>query len=105
MMKFLRFCFLYLATLSTISLEAQPGCPNVNAGSNISLPCGTNCTNLTATPFPSGNTTSYGVGAIPYTPFSYTAGTPVIVNDDDIWTSPINLPFTFCFLETLIINW
>jgi gliding motility-associated-like protein len=97
MMKFLRFSFLYLATLSAICLEAQPGCPNVNAGTDISLPCGTNCTNLTATPFPSGNTTSYGVGAIPYTPFSYTAGTPVIVNDDDIWTSPINLPFTFCF--------
>lgn len=77
--------------------NAQPGCPAVDAGSNVQLPCGTNCTTLTATPFPSGNTTSYSVGAIPYTPFSYTAGTPILVNIDDIWSSAINLPFTFCF--------
>jgi gliding motility-associated-like protein len=76
---------------------AQPGCPAVNAGPNQNLACGVNCTNLTATPFPSGNTTSYGVGSIPYSPFSYTAGTNILVNTDDIWSPVINLPFTFCF--------
>jgi gliding motility-associated-like protein len=79
---------------------SQPGCPSVNAGSNVSLPCGTNCTNLTATAFPSGNTSTYAVSSIPYTPFSYTAGTSVLVSTDDIWSSVINIPFTFCFFGT-----
>lgn len=83
-----------------IVANAQPGCPAVNAGSDVQLPCGTNCTTLTATPFPSGNTTTYTVGQIPYTPFSYTAGTPILVNIDDIWSGVINLPFTFCFFGT-----
>ncbi len=78
-------------------LHAQPGCPSVNAGNDVALPCGTNCTNLTATAFPSGNTTSYSVSQIPYTPFSYTAGTPILINIDDTWSGIINLPFTFCF--------
>jgi gliding motility-associated-like protein len=77
--------------------HAQPGCPAIDAGSNVTLPCGTNCTTLNATYFNSGNTTSYGVSSIPYAPFSYTAGTAVIVNDDDIWSGVISLPFTFCF--------
>ncbi len=99
-MKIFSSCKILLAGLLfclTTSLIAQPGCPSVNAGSDVSLPCGTNCTNLNATFFPSGNTTSYSVGSIPYTPFSYTAGTSVLVNTDDIWSSVINLPFTFCF--------
>ncbi len=80
--------------------NAQPGCPQVNAGGDVTLPCGTNCTNLTATYFNSGNTSTYGVSSIPYTPFSYTAGTPILVNIDDIWSSVINLPFTFCFFDS-----
>lgn len=85
--------FFYFAAIST----AQPGCPAVSAGANQSLPCGTTCTNLTATAFPSGNTTTYSVASIPYTPFSYTAGTSILVNTDDIWSGIINIPFTFCF--------
>lgn len=77
--------------------KAQPGCPSVNAGSDVNLPCGTNCTNLTATYFNSGNTTTYGVSSIPYTPFAYNTGTSILVNQDDIWSGVINLPFTFCF--------
>lgn len=90
--------FLFIAFVFFNSwVNAQPGCPSVNAGADVALPCGTNCTNLNATFFPSGNTTSYAVGSIPYTPFSYTAGTPILVNIDDIWSNAINLPFTFCF--------
>ncbi len=89
--------FLFAVLLSVNIISAQPGCPAVDAGSNVSLPCGTNCTNLSATTFPSGNTTSYSVAPIAYTPFSYTAGTSILVNIDDIWSDVINLPFTFCF--------
>ena len=77
--------------------NAQPGCPAVNAGNNVNLPCGTSCTTLTAKPFDAGATTSYSVNSISYTPFSYTTGTNVLVNDDDIWSSVITLPFNFCF--------
>lgn len=87
----------FLTFLLVATTHAQPGCPNVNAGTDVTLPCGTNCTTLTANAFPSGNTATYSVGSIPYTPFSYTAGTAVIVNDDDVWTSTLNLPFNFCF--------
>jgi hypothetical protein len=83
--------------LFVIGSQAQPGCPAVNAGTDVALPCGTNCTNLTATAFQTGATTAYGVSQIAYTPFSYTAGTPILVNIDDVWSSTINLPFTFCF--------
>lgn len=97
----LRNLFTVLSFLSIgYSSTAQPGCPAIDAGSNVTLPCGTNCTTLNATYFNSGNTTSYGVSSIPYTPFSYTTGTPVLVNTDDVWSSVINLPFTFCFFGT-----
>lgn len=94
---YIRF-FLASILLSFFTLtNAQPGCPAVSAGADVTLPCGTNCTNLTATYFNSGNTTTYGVSSIPYTPFAYNAGTAIIVNQDDIWSGVINLPFTFCF--------
>ncbi|MCS6935707.1 MAG: gliding motility-associated C-terminal domain-containing protein [Chitinophagales bacterium] len=82
---------------SYLTAHSQPSCPSINAGSNQTLPCGTTCTNLTATYFQVGSTTSYVGGTIPYTPFSYTAGNNILVNQDDIWSSIINLPFNFCF--------
>jgi gliding motility-associated-like protein len=81
----------------SILIVAQPGCPQVNAGPDQTLPCGTSCTNISASYFNTGATTTYTVAPIAYTPFSYTAGTSVIVGADDVWTSAINLPFNFCF--------
>jgi gliding motility-associated-like protein len=75
-----------------------PGCPFVNAGNDVTVGCNNPCTNLTATFHQTGNTNSYTVTAIPYNPpFSYSGGTPVSVNTDDVWSGVINLPFTFCF--------
>ncbi len=99
-MKFVylrRLLFAFFLSPLFLLTNAQSGCPSVNAGNDVALPCGTNCANLNATFFQSGNTTTYGVSSIPYTPFSYTSGTPILVNIDDIWGSVINLPFTFCF--------
>lgn len=88
----------FTAVLLSFYVNAQPGCPAVNAGNNVTLPCGVSCANLTATSFPSGNTTSYSVASFPYSNvFSYTTGTSILVNQDDIWSGVINLPFTFCF--------
>jgi hypothetical protein len=76
----------------------QPGCPSIDAGPDVTVGCGNNCTTLTATVVPTGQTSSYGVMSIPYTPpFPYSGGTPIIVNTDDVWSSAISLPFTFCY--------
>lgn len=90
-------CITLLLTIVQ-AVQAQPGCPAINAGADVSLPCGTNCANLTANYFQAGSTTSYTVGSIPYAPpFPFTGGTQLFINDDDIWSDVITLPFTFCF--------
>jgi len=82
-------------------LQAQPGCPSVEAGNNITLDCGTNCTTLNASCLATGATTTYTVSSIPYAPpYAYNTGTPILVNIDDTWSSAITLPFTFCFYGT-----
>lgn len=90
---------LIFAVLLCFALQAsaQQGCPFVNAGADKTIPCNTNCTSLTATYFETGNTNTYAVSQIPYAPLSYTAGTNILVNTDDIWSDVIDLPFTFCF--------
>lgn len=78
-----------------------PGCPSVNAGSDQVLPCNTSCANLNASIFQTGQTTSYQVTSIPFTPpYAFNQGTPFSINIDDIWSDVINLPFTFCFYGT-----
>lgn len=52
---------LFAVFLFSSTTNAQPGCPDINAGPNKTLACGTTCTNLTATYFNTGNTNSYGV--------------------------------------------
>ena len=42
-------------------------------------------------------TTAYGVAQIPYTPLSYTGGTPVLAGANDTWSDVIPIGFTFCF--------
>ena len=94
------FWVILFLSIIAFKINAQPGCPSVNAGNDVALPCGTNCTNLTATFFQTGNTSTYGVSSIPYTPFPYNVGTATLVNIDHIWSSVITLPFNFCFFGT-----
>jgi hypothetical protein len=43
-------------------------------------------------------TDNYTVQAIPYNPpFPFDSGNTVIANMDDVWSSVINLPFSFCY--------
>lgn len=71
-------------------------CPSVNAGPDQTI-CPGQCVNLTATVQGTLGTTTYAVQNIPYSPYSYAAGTQVLINIDDTWTSAINLPFCFQF--------
>ena len=78
--------------------NAQPGCPEVNAGNNVNLPCGSTCATLTAHAFQVGSTTTYSVSQIAYAPpVPFNTGTALPNPGDDYWSSVIDLPFTFCY--------
>ncbi len=70
-------------------------CPSVSVTPNVSICSG--CTPLTATVQGTVETTSYTVGPVAYSPFSYNTGTSVLVNIDDTWSSTITIPFCFSF--------
>lgn len=90
------FVFILLFCLN--SFAQGPGCPNVNAGGNIELDCDQPCTDLSATFLQTGETNSYEVAPIDYSPpFPSTGGTSVSLNTDDVWSDTIPLPFDFCF--------
>ncbi len=96
MRLFIVFSAFMVLSINRIIAQA-PGCPNISAGPDQNLNCNTTCTNLTATVFATGATTSYAVSSIPYSPpYAYNTGTAILVNQDDIWSGVITLPFDFC---------
>jgi gliding motility-associated-like protein len=87
---------LLLLIFSFQILNAQPGCPGVSITPNNLNICG-GCTTLTAAVQGTVTTTSYSVDSIPYTPFAFNTGTPVLIGIDDEWSGVISLPFCFDF--------
>ncbi len=87
-----------IAIFSTVQLIAQaPGCPNIDAGPDQNINCVGNA-QLNATVLHTGETNTYAVSSIPYTPpYPFNTGTPILVNVDDTWSGVLNLPFNFCF--------
>jgi gliding motility-associated-like protein len=87
-----------------VNVFAQaPGCPGVAISGpgvsqgQVSIPCN-GCITLNADALVTGLTSSYTVSSIPYAPpYPYNAGNPVFVNQDDIWSPIVTLPFDFCF--------
>ncbi|HET6989800.1 MAG TPA: SprB repeat-containing protein, partial [Bacteroidia bacterium] len=99
-LQIVRICCISLFILSSNILFGQASaCPAVTIAPAGPI-CPGNCVNLTATVQGSVATTSYAVSTIPYSPYSYTVGTPVLVNIDDIWTPVISMPFCFQFFGT-----
>lgn len=104
------FSLLFFLALPFIS-KAQtpyPGCPNIVASpvdqslkvsqDTVVLKCGQSCVDLTANLLQTGTTSKYKVSSIPFAPpFAFTAGTAILVSQDDVFGSVINLPFNFCF--------
>lgn len=84
------------------------GCPSVTSGGlglsganpdPIACDAPSTCTTLEASYLKLGQTTNYTVQSIDYAPpyqFECLAN-PVSVNIDDVWSSEIYLPFSFCF--------
>ncbi|MBE99930.1 MAG: hypothetical protein CMP77_08100, partial [Flavobacterium sp.] len=93
---------LLLSLLGLTTFAQAPGCPDVTAGAVPAI-CqppqpGEECRTLTADYFETGATTSYSVSSVPYAPpYPFIGGTQISVNTDDIWSSAVNLPFSFCF--------
>ena len=83
---------------SCIALAQSSTCPWVNAGPDISLPCGQNCTTLSASYLHTRTSETYRLDSIPYNPVTFTGGTAVLgAGVDDEWSNLIPLPFKFCF--------
>src|ERR1035437_230822 len=86
------FCFLF----SAFTCSAQSACPDVNAGSDVSICSG--CATLSATVQGSVATTSYSVASVPYAGHYYFAGAnPVSIGIDDHWSPVVTIPFCFSY--------
>lgn len=76
-----------------------PGsCPSIYAGLDQTV-CRNGPLTLDAQLVALRQTTDYTVSSIPFVPISAAAaaGTAILVNQDDVWSSVVNLPFNFCF--------
>ena len=96
------FFLLSFLIMSLSGFSQGPGDPSVDAGEDVILECGEDCTDLTASYIYTGESTDYSVSSIPFEPpFPFLGGTPVAVNIDDRWSNAIALPFDFCFYGEL----
>ncbi|MFN4892796.1 MAG: gliding motility-associated C-terminal domain-containing protein [Bacteroidota bacterium] len=99
-----RYFFLLALTACTTLLSAQNPATTFEIPSRtINLPCGTNCTPITATVPHIKQTTDYVITNPAYSPFAWVTAAGVDVtnlisttNKDDRWTSAINF-FPFCY--------
>ncbi|HEU4718940.1 MAG TPA: SprB repeat-containing protein, partial [Bacteroidia bacterium] len=87
---------LTLFVFSAKAFGQASACPAVTTGT-VAPVCSGQCVNLSATVQGTLQTNTYTVSSIPYSPYSYTTGTAVLVNIDDVWTPVINMPFCFEF--------
>ncbi len=95
-MRNLIYLFLLgMCTFSSVRSKGQSACPALTASGNTTI-CG-GCTNISATVQGSVATTSYSVSSIPYTPFSFNSGNPILIGIDDEFSDTVNLPFCFEF--------
>lgn len=101
-------CLMVLFLLLWLSRGQSAQCPDVEiAGApQITFPCSnaTACTTLTVI-YPDIRQTidapnAYQVSSVPYTGhelFQIPGATSILVNQDDVYSGVISLPFTFCF--------
>src|SRR6476620_11610125 len=98
MKNIIRSASLAIVLFAYIHSFSQPGCPAVNAGTDVTLSCGQTCATLHATAFAGATTSSYSVDSIAYNPpFPFDTGIAILVNLDDTWSDVIALPFNFTF--------
>lgn len=81
------------------SAQAQGiSCPAVTAGPDTSIACNnSSCVLLRSSTVAGFSTTTYTAQQIPYSPYPYNQGTPILLNIDDTWSSVLPIGFDFCF--------
>jgi gliding motility-associated-like protein len=83
-----------VSAFTGVARAQASACPEVTT-SDTSV-CGTAaCVDLNANVQGTNSTTTYSVGAIPYSPYAYTGGNQILIAIDDIWSNVIPLPFCF----------
>ena len=93
----MKYLILILLLLPNLVKSQAPGCPNINVN-DTTVTCDAPCVDLIAEYLHTGETTSYDVQTIPYTPpYGFTGGTSAFVGIDDIFSNVITIPFDFCF--------
>ena len=91
------FLLLSIFTIFPVVLSGQASsCINVDAGPGDTI-CSAQCAILFSTIQGTRQTNIYVPGGIPYAPYSFTGGNPVLVNLDDLWSPLVNIPFCFEF--------
>ena len=93
-------CFGAIVILSNNIYSQSVPCTQVNAqvgtGPSTTI-CQGNCVTLTSTVVPINQNNTYSIQSIAYGPYSYTTGTSIIANTDDIWSAITPLGFNFCY--------
>ncbi len=100
--RFILF-FSVVLCIANLTFAQAPGCPNVTIDApgitqgQVTIPCN-DCVTLSANVLVTGLTNTYTVSSIPYAPpYPYNSGNPVFVNQDDIWSPVVTIPFDFCY--------
>lgn len=94
------YLFLTLCITATVIHAQNPATVFTIANRNITLPCGTNCTTITAQVPHIKQTDDYVITRPGYVPFAYTTPTGnelTAIYTDDVFSDVIGLPFNFCF--------
>ncbi|MDB5283696.1 MAG: hypothetical protein JWO06_2771, partial [Bacteroidota bacterium] len=70
----------------------------VSTNNFVAIPCGSTCATLAATVTATATASQYTVNSIPYdSTRCFNCGTSVLANTDDLFSTPITIPFPFCF--------
>ncbi|HEX6334734.1 MAG TPA: hypothetical protein VFZ78_10945, partial [Flavisolibacter sp.] len=83
---------------------SQTGCVTATNGTVLTMPCGAACTTLTVKVPNLKSTSDYSVSTRSYSPYPYvtTSGTELTaLYIDDRFSQLINLPFSFCFYDSI----
>jgi gliding motility-associated-like protein len=94
------FLILFAMSVSLLATSQNPATTFTIANRNITLPCGTNCTTITAQVPHIKQTNGYVITNPGYVPFAYTTPTGNEVTQiyiDDTWSPVISTGFNFCF--------
>ena len=105
--KLILLSSLLFSCFSLVYTNVFAQCPvsntsSLTASNDTTINCGVNCTNLSVISSTTtlASTNTYTVSSIPYAPFSFTGGTSILVNIDDVWSAVVPMPFPFCFFGT-----